>query len=122
MVEEGIYSTTSALQNGKDFAVTTGAPGQFCLDDLIGEDLAATFPDFMSQQCRSLIDALDDPNLEEIALWKLAGHTNEEIALKQSCTRVTIQRKLRLIRKIWDTETGGLVSTRWSPDGCVGQA
>jgi len=99
-----------------------GGPGEFRLDDLIGEDWAATLPDFMSQQCRSLIDSLDNPDLEEIALWKLAGHTNEEIALKQSCTRVTIQRKLRLIRKIWDTETGGLVSTRWSADDCVGQA
>jgi len=92
------------------------------LDDLIGEDLATSFPDFMSQQCRLLIESLADPDLEKIALWKLAGHTNEEIAVKQSCTRVTVQRKLRLIRKIWDTETGGLVATRWSPNECVGQA
>jgi DNA-directed RNA polymerase specialized sigma24 family protein len=99
-----------------------GESGQFRLDDLIGEDLAATFPDFMSGQCRGLIESLDDPDLEKIALWKLAGHTNDEIAVKQSCTRITVQRKLRLIRKIWDAETGGLVSTRWSPDECVGQA
>jgi len=99
-----------------------GAPGQFRLDDLIGEDLAASFPDFMSQQCRLLIESLADPDLEKIALWKLAGHTNEEIALKQSCTRVTVQRKLRLIRKIWDAETGGPAATRWSADACVGQA
>jgi DNA-directed RNA polymerase specialized sigma24 family protein len=99
-----------------------GGPGEFRLDDLIGEDWAATLPDFMSQQCRSLIDSLDNPDLEKIALWKLAGHTNDEIALKQNCTRVTVQRKLRLIRKIWDTETGGLVSSRWSADECVAQA
>lgn len=99
-----------------------GAPGQFHLDDLIGEDLAASFPDFMSQQCRLLIESLADPDLEKIALWKLAGHTNEEIAVKQSCTRVTVQRKLRLIRKIWDAETCGPAATDWSADACVGQA
>lgn len=99
-----------------------GAPGQFGLDDLIGEDLAASFPDFMSQQCRLLIESLAGPELEKIAWWKLAGHTNEEIALKQSCTRVTVQRKLRLIRKIWDAETGGPAAARWSADTCVGQA
>ncbi len=99
-----------------------GPPGQFRLDDLIGEDLTSSFADFMSEECRLLIESLADPELEKIALWKLAGHTNDEIALKQSCTRVTIQRKLRMIRKIWDAETGGLVSTRWSADACVGQA
>jgi len=88
------------------------ASGQFRLDDLIGHDLAVTLPDFMSEQCRTLIESLEDPDLEKIALWKLAGHTNEEIAAKQSCTRVTIQRKLRLIRKIWDAETEGLASSR----------
>ena len=99
-----------------------GDPGRFCLDDLIADRAAAHLSDFLSQQCRSLIESLDDPDLERIALWKLAGHTNDEIALKQNCTRVTVQRKLRLIRKIWNAETGGLVSNRWSAVECVAQA
>lgn len=78
----------------------------FRLDHLVGKDLAATFPEFMSQQCRLLFESLDAPDLEQIALWKLAGHTNEEIAAQQHCTRVTIQRKLRLIRKIWAESSG----------------
>jgi DNA-directed RNA polymerase specialized sigma24 family protein len=78
---------------------------RFRLDDLIGHDMSVALPDCMSAQCRILIDALKDPDLEKIALWKLAGYTNEEIAAKQNCTRATIQRKLRLIRKIWDSET-----------------
>jgi len=114
-----------ALKHGSGRVVLEseiGDPGQFRLDDLIGADLAATLPDFMSEQCRLLIDSLDDPVLEKIALWKLAGHTNEEIAIKQNCTRMTIQRKLRLIRKIWDAETGGFFSTRWSLNESLGQA
>ena len=86
--------------------------GRSSLDDLIGRDLTDTFSEFMSEQCRALLDALQDPELEKIALWKLAGYTNEAIAAKQNCTRVTIQRRLRLIREIWDAETKGLLSDR----------
>jgi DNA-directed RNA polymerase specialized sigma24 family protein len=91
----------------------------FHLDQLIGEDLAATLPQFMSEQCRELFESLDAPDLEQIALWKLAGHTNEEIAAQQNCTRVTIQRKLRLIRAIWVAESGLAESACWAPGGTV---
>ncbi len=93
------------------------ASGRFRLDDLIGHDLSDTLPELMSERCRVLIDALQDPELEQIALWKPAGHTNDEIADKLDCTRATIQRKLRLIRKIWDVETDGL-----APGGESGEA
>ena len=93
------------------------ASGRFRLDDLIGHDLSDTLPELMSERCRVSIDALQDPELEQIALWKLAGHTNDKIADKLECTRATIQRKLRLIRKIWDVETDGL-----APGGESGEA
>lgn len=80
------------------------AGGQFHLDQLIGEDQGASFSQFLSHQCRQLLELLEDPQLERIALAKLAGHTNEEIAIQQGCTRVTIQRKLRLIRSAWGEE------------------
>lgn len=92
---------------------------RFRLDQLIGADLAATFPEFMSQQCRQLLDSLASADLEQIALWKLAGHTNEEIAAEQGCTRVTIQRKLRLIREIWEAEGGRSDASHWTPLGTV---
>lgn len=81
--------------------------GDFRLDQVIGKDLAANLPELMSQQCRTLLEALNDPTLEKIALWKLEGHTNDEIAEKLGCTRVTVQRKLRLIREAWNAEHGG---------------
>lgn len=86
------------------------ASGRFHLDELIGHDVPDALPELMSEQCRVLIDSLQDPELEKIALWKLAGYTNDEIAEKLDCSRATIQRKLRLIREIWDVETDGLAS------------
>jgi hypothetical protein len=41
--------------------------------------------------------------LRQIALWKLEGHTNEEIAAPErlGCTVRTVERKLQLIREQW---------------------
>ncbi len=80
------------------------AGGDFRLDQLVADD-GARLSQFMSAQCRQLLESLKDPQLEKIALSKLAGHTNEEIAVEQGCTRVTIQRKLRLIRSVWDDDS-----------------
>jgi DNA-directed RNA polymerase specialized sigma24 family protein len=37
-------------------------------------------------------------------LWKLEGYTNQEIAGKLGCALRTVERTLRLIRRIWNQE------------------
>jgi DNA-binding CsgD family transcriptional regulator len=39
-----------------------------------------------------------------VALWKMEGHTNEEIAAKLQRSAGTVERKLQLIRRIWEAE------------------
>lgn len=51
-------------------------------------------------QLRHLLDLLD-PQLERIALRKMEGHSNEEIAAMEGCAPETISRKLSLIRRVW---------------------
>lgn len=58
----------------------------------------------MAEQCQQLMQSLDDPDLEKLALWKLDGMSNAEIARHLGCTRQTVQRRLRLIRDIWKNE------------------
>lgn len=60
-------------------------------------DLAAEVAD----ECLRLLDDLGDEKLREVALCKLTGYTNEEIATKLGCTPRTIERKLELIRSKW---------------------
>ena len=48
------------------------------------------------------IAQLDDRSLQETAIRKLEGYTNAEIAHQRGCTERTVERKLRLIRKIWE--------------------
>lgn len=58
----------------------------------------------LAEQCQELSKSLCDPELERVALLKLDGHSNAEIAQDLGCTRQTIQRRLRLIREIWKSE------------------
>ena len=46
---------------------------------------------------------LKDPDLRQIALWKLEGYTNPEIAARLDCTVRTVERKLERIRTYWET-------------------
>jgi RNA polymerase sigma factor (sigma-70 family) len=46
---------------------------------------------------------LKDPDLRQIALWKLEGYTNAEIAAQLDCTLRTVERKLERIRGYWET-------------------
>jgi DNA-directed RNA polymerase specialized sigma24 family protein len=46
-------------------------------------------------------EMLKDPALRQIALWKLEGYTNPEIAERLQCTLRTVERKLERIRAYW---------------------
>jgi RNA polymerase sigma factor (sigma-70 family) len=56
------------------------------------------------EQYEKLLDRLGDPMLRQLAIWKLEGFTNGEIAAKFGCSRRTVIRKLETIRLIWSTE------------------
>ena len=59
-----------------------------------------------ANECRRLLEVLGDAGLRAVALWKMEGYTNAEIADKLGCTRRTVERKLRVIRAIWAEEGG----------------
>jgi DNA-directed RNA polymerase specialized sigma24 family protein len=44
------------------------------------------------------------PQLRLVALWKMEGFTNAEIAERLSCVVGTVERNVRVIRTIWEKE------------------
>jgi DNA-directed RNA polymerase specialized sigma24 family protein len=61
-------------------------------------------PEFAAQaaeECRRLLALLDNDELRSIAVWKMEGLTNPEIAARLGCAVPTVERRLRLIRKTW---------------------
>lgn len=55
----------------------------------------------MAENLKQAIDSLEQPELKQIAIYKLDGFTNQEIAQKLHRGLSTIERKLRTIRGIW---------------------
>ena len=51
--------------------------------------------------CAELLEQLD-PSGRDVVLLKLAGHTNNEVSRQLGCSLSTVERKLRLVRRIWD--------------------
>jgi DNA-directed RNA polymerase specialized sigma24 family protein len=55
----------------------------------------------IEEEGQRLLAALTDPRLRQIALWRLEGYTNDEIAAKLELTTRSVERKLQRIRDIW---------------------
>jgi DNA-directed RNA polymerase specialized sigma24 family protein len=58
----------------------------------------------MADRCRHLLEILRDPVLRRIAVWKLEGYTNKEIARRLEVDETTVERKLGRIRRRWTSE------------------
>jgi DNA-directed RNA polymerase specialized sigma24 family protein len=71
------------------------------LIQLLAKEPDPAFAAEMVDNCRHLLGKLWDDQLRAIALGKLEGYSNEEIAAKIDCAPATVERRLRLIRDIW---------------------
>jgi DNA-directed RNA polymerase specialized sigma24 family protein len=76
------------------------------LSQVIGREPAPDFALQVAERCEHLLARLGDPDLRAIALWKMEGYTNDEIADKLGRSRPTVERKLQRIRGIWESEAG----------------
>jgi DNA-directed RNA polymerase specialized sigma24 family protein len=72
--------------------------------DVIGDVPTPEFAAMMIEQCQRLLERLDDANLETLAVAKMEGYTNGEIARRLDCSVRTVERQLRLIRRKWQEE------------------
>lgn len=63
------------------------------------------FAAFVAERFEQLLGMLADPELECIAVDKLAGYTNQEISQRLGTSLRGVERRLALIREIWSQET-----------------
>lgn len=80
------------------------------LDAIIGDEPSPELASAVAEQCRVLLDVLDredrSSTLRRIALWKLEGYTNQEIAQQLGCALRTVNNRLRFIRSLWSEFRG----------------
>jgi DNA-directed RNA polymerase specialized sigma24 family protein len=74
------------------------------LDEVIGREPSPEFAAQVAEECQRLLANLKDDEARTIALCKMEGYTNEEIARKLDCVPRTVERKLHLIRRRWEKE------------------
>ena len=72
------------------------------MSELIGREPDPQVTLQIAEECQHLLDGISDTILRAIALWKMEGFTTEEIAAKLGCTTRTVERKLQLIRRLWN--------------------
>ena len=78
--------------------------GQPILDGALSEEATPEFSVAAQEEVRRLLNLLKTDELKIVAMLKVDGYTNEEIAKHVGCTRRSIQRRLKLIRDIWSNE------------------
>jgi DNA-directed RNA polymerase specialized sigma24 family protein len=79
-----------------------GAGGQPSLNDVIGREPDPEFAARIAEECQRLLGLLTDPTLRTIALRKMEGFTNAEVAAELGVVPRTVERKLNLIRRLWE--------------------
>jgi DNA-directed RNA polymerase specialized sigma24 family protein len=75
------------------------------LGGIAGPDPTPAVAAELAEEYRRLLEVLGDRDLRRIAVWKLEGHTVDEIAAQLGCARRTVARRLELIRTLWRART-----------------
>jgi DNA-directed RNA polymerase specialized sigma24 family protein len=93
-----------ARKRGGDLHQSPGARDDEAPDELarlVGHEPTPEFAAAVAEQFERRLDALQDDELRQIALWRMEGYERDEIADRLGCARRTVARRLELIRSIW---------------------
>jgi DNA-directed RNA polymerase specialized sigma24 family protein len=91
-------------KRGGTAAVSDDTDAEPGIEQLVGREPTPAFAAQVAEEYQRLLAQLGDAELQNVALWKMEGSTNAEIAGKLGCAAVTVERRLRLIRKSWEKE------------------
>jgi DNA-directed RNA polymerase specialized sigma24 family protein len=71
------------------------------LERFVGAEPTPELAAMVAEEYHRLLDSLGEEPLRQVALWRMEGYTNDEIAARLGCARRTVARRLDLIRQIW---------------------
>ena len=96
-----IRRESAQVRGGGKVHAETEMDGLAELDQIVSHEPTPQFAAMVGENCRRLVNLLHDPALRAVALAKLEGYTNQEIAVQQDCALRSVERRLQLIRKKW---------------------
>jgi DNA-directed RNA polymerase specialized sigma24 family protein len=74
---------------------------------VVGNEPTPELVAIMTEQFEQLLERLGSDELQTIAIAKMEGYTNGEIAARLNCAKRTIERRLNLICRKWQLEADG---------------
>jgi DNA-directed RNA polymerase specialized sigma24 family protein len=74
------------------------------LEQVAGPEPTPAFAAQVAEEFRRLLDRLGSAALRAVAVGKMEGCSNAEIAARLDCSERTVGRRLRLIRGLWEKE------------------
>ena len=74
------------------------------LENVASASVDPALATLMQDECQRLLGKLQKREVQMVALLKMEGYTNEEVAQQLGCTRRSVHRRLNLIREIWAEE------------------
>jgi DNA-directed RNA polymerase specialized sigma24 family protein len=74
------------------------------LQQVLGREPTPEFAAQVAEECQRLLDRLSDDELRAVALAKMEGDTTAQIAAKLGRSPRSVERKLQLIRSLWEKE------------------
>ena len=107
------YERRQKRGNGQVHAATELGPvgeDPFRMDALLSNEPTPETVAVMNETCERLFSQLDDDQ-RQIALGKLHGHSNQDLATQMNCGLRTIERRLDLIRRTWE-QSGNAAQSR----------
>jgi DNA-directed RNA polymerase specialized sigma24 family protein len=78
--------------------------GVQALGEVLGDEPSPEVIFASTEKCRELLERLGDTSLQEIAIAKLEGYKDKEIAHRMGLGLRTVERKIHLIRELWKRE------------------
>ena len=74
------------------------------LETIGGDEPTPELAAQLAEEFQRLMEQLGDSTLRSVAIFKLEGYTNDEIAARLGCVTSTVERKLARIRGMWADE------------------
>lgn len=72
------------------------------VEQLVGQEPTPDLAAQVAEEYERLLKQLPGQDLVELAILKMEGYTNDEIAVKWGKAVRTVERKLQLIRRVWE--------------------
>jgi DNA-directed RNA polymerase specialized sigma24 family protein len=87
--------------------VLGNAEGAAGINQVMGAEPTPELAAQVAEELQRLLARLPSDELRRVAVWKMEGYTNEQIAAKLPCARATVERRLQLIRSVLKTSAPG---------------